>query len=74
MGLKASQGEITMTTKDGLVKRWRGGAARSRGFTQIGARIELAKRRKSEPQYDWEAVICPDETGRFELHAYERRS
>lgn len=57
-----------------LVKRWRGGTASEKGFTEVGARIELAKRQKAEPNLEWRMAAQPYLDGRFELQAFETKS
>ena len=59
-------------TRRVMIKRWRGGTSSDLGFTATGAKIEIGKRRKVEPAYDWELAQHPYIEGRFELVAYER--
>lgn len=61
-----------MNAEQVLVKRWRGGTHASRGFTAVGAKIELARMKKVDSGYEWEVAAHPHEPGRFELRAYEK--
>lgn len=61
-----------MTAQSTLVQRWRGGTPSCKGFTEVGARIELAKMKKQEPDLRWEIAPHPYMDGRFELLAYGR--
>ena len=56
-----------------LMKRWRGGAAADRGFSAVGAKIQLAKKQKAEPKLDWCIAPHPYLADRFELQAFEKQ-
>ena len=55
-----------------LVKRWRGGTGADKGFSEVGAKIHLAKKQKAEPTLDWRIAPHPYLTDRFELQAFEK--
>lgn len=55
-----------------MVKRWRGGTAGDKGLSQVGAKIELAKKQKEQPTLEWKIAPHPDLPERFELQAFTK--
>ncbi len=55
-----------------MLKRWRGGTATDKGFSEVGAKIALAKKQKAEPGLAWRIAPHPNLSDRFELQAFSK--